>query len=368
MPEQGSGLPPAGWYPEAGGTARLRWWDGAGWTDQTRVPELPVPVPAAPPTPDAPLTRRQLREQVGPLTLGGTDQPDPSQTLVMEQPAAPAAPELELSSAERMRRAAGYAPRDDWAPAAVYLPASEPPSGSVQSFSGWLFAVSPLWVGGASLLVRLFMPFLNAATTPLASLIIAVLLTFGLARTDGKALRANGYRAPSPGWVLVPLVYFILRVVRAGRRSVPMLVTWIVLQTVLVLIAVSVGVAASTALHAANQRAQQQTQNTQTQGEAPSSGDTSSVVLTDEERAYLLTTDGMVESLRYSFSKEHTIGDVECQPFPSTAADSRTTCLLEADGALFDVQLRVSPEYDDAAFVVVSITPHGQPAGGATQT
>ena len=28
-------LVPAGWYPDPGGTARYRWWDGAKWTDHT---------------------------------------------------------------------------------------------------------------------------------------------------------------------------------------------------------------------------------------------------------------------------------------------------------------------------------------------
>jgi hypothetical protein len=30
-----SGGPPAGWYPDPQGQARLRYWDGSGWTDQT---------------------------------------------------------------------------------------------------------------------------------------------------------------------------------------------------------------------------------------------------------------------------------------------------------------------------------------------
>jgi hypothetical protein len=28
---------PAGWYPDAAGQARLRWWDGAQWTEHTSV-------------------------------------------------------------------------------------------------------------------------------------------------------------------------------------------------------------------------------------------------------------------------------------------------------------------------------------------
>lgn len=31
----GAPSPPAGWYPDPSGTARLRWWDGKGWSDHT---------------------------------------------------------------------------------------------------------------------------------------------------------------------------------------------------------------------------------------------------------------------------------------------------------------------------------------------
>lgn len=33
-PARGSGVAP-GWYPDPTGTARLRYWDGARWTDDT---------------------------------------------------------------------------------------------------------------------------------------------------------------------------------------------------------------------------------------------------------------------------------------------------------------------------------------------
>ena len=31
----GAAFTPAGWYPDPAGHARLRWWDGARWTDHS---------------------------------------------------------------------------------------------------------------------------------------------------------------------------------------------------------------------------------------------------------------------------------------------------------------------------------------------
>lgn len=34
--------PPAGWYPDPRGAARLRWWDGSDWSDHWRAPVTSV--------------------------------------------------------------------------------------------------------------------------------------------------------------------------------------------------------------------------------------------------------------------------------------------------------------------------------------
>jgi len=36
--------PPAGWYPDAGDPQALRWWDGSGWTAETRAVSAPTHV------------------------------------------------------------------------------------------------------------------------------------------------------------------------------------------------------------------------------------------------------------------------------------------------------------------------------------
>ena len=68
-----------GWYADPMGSAQSRWWDGTAWTAElsSETPVEPVadavPAAAAEPAaeaPAAPLSRRQLRELVGPLTTG----------------------------------------------------------------------------------------------------------------------------------------------------------------------------------------------------------------------------------------------------------------------------------------------------------
>jgi hypothetical protein len=45
-PGNGPATPP-GWYPDPAGTGRLRWWDGAAWTDQFSSPQPASPYAGA---------------------------------------------------------------------------------------------------------------------------------------------------------------------------------------------------------------------------------------------------------------------------------------------------------------------------------
>lgn len=192
MNETATGLPPAGWYPDAADASSRRWWDGTAWTAHV-APLAPAPLIA-----DVPL---------------------------LERPA-------EMSSHDYALIAGGYTPRPTVT--ASYRALEPVPLGSPQTLPGWFIAVSPLWYAGVGILVgvigRLIFPNAGQQVAAAPSLIAFILILVGLAREDRKRMHARGYRPVATGWVLIPLVYLILRTVRTGRSGAGMLVVHLVLQ------------------------------------------------------------------------------------------------------------------------------------------
>lgn len=216
MDDGGNGLPPAGWYPDTADPSSRRWWDGAAWTSHV-APLVPT-APAAEPA----LTRRQLREEHGPLTQGTADN---GAVALLERPA-------DMSSQNYALIAGGYAPKPS--EPAIYH-ATEPVwLGNPQTLPGWFIAVSPLWYAGVGILVgaigRLIFPGAEQPVAAAPSLIAFVLVLVALAREDRKRMHARGYNTVATGWVLIPLVYLILRTVRTGRSGAGMLVVYALLQ------------------------------------------------------------------------------------------------------------------------------------------
>ena len=312
MHDVATALPPAGWYPDpmdAG--ARRRWWDGAGWTAHVRdvTPEPP--------------------------SLGTPLVPPVAQTV---------------SSSEGARRAGGYEPQ----PSREVWHATEPTmvvQGSAQTLAGWLFALSPLWVGGVAVGLTLLLPFVDRGYLVLPAILVALGLTFGLARLDGARLAARGYDAPSPGWVLLPIVYFIVRTVRTGVRGLAMLLVFLIMQF---------GLVGSAALSLGPMAQQIVTTGQTAKGVWPA-------VLTQEQRDYLLTADGL------SVGVSHALGDVRldavsCAPFESLSAGSQTRCWVAAEDLYYEVLLVATPDDPAMPYAVIAGGPVDSPSDGTDGT
>jgi len=84
---EGTGQPPAGWYPD--GRGAQRWWDGSGWTEHTGgSPGGPPPgAPAAPPPPP-PRPQPPVQSPPGPPGPPPS-QPPPGQSFGWQRPGAP---------------------------------------------------------------------------------------------------------------------------------------------------------------------------------------------------------------------------------------------------------------------------------------
>jgi len=274
----------------------------------------------------------------------------------------------DLPALERARRAAGYAPRESVAQPQV-APEDLTWRGRTQTVAGWFFATASLWMGGPQAFIRALMPTVDTQLISSLSILVTIVLTVLLARADGKRLKANGYKRTSAWWALVPLVYFILRVVRVGPRSIPMLVTWILIQ-VLVLGAAVALVISSPSFQAGFQQGLQSGSQAHTQGD-----DTNSLIsappaphiITDEERAGSLTIDQFpYELVQWIQGDGHTVGDIHCEPFVATSTGTRAACRVQIDGAYIAVILVATPDDPMYAWDVESAIPYEAPATGNT--
>ncbi len=385
-----SGLPPEGWYPDRPNATRLRHWTGTGWTNEFRpiaetpapAPAAPAPIaaPAAPVAPIAPVvavaapvrettdqarSRRELRAQVGTLAQGEPDTPaagiEPMaratpQPAVVEVPVEPepepvdTAPEPNpaLSSVARARAAGGYAPirqQQTWQESFAQNAAQ--PTGSSQTFAGWLYAASPLWLGALLIAGMTVFSIVNPLLVQAGLAVVGFAMTFLLARQDIRQLKDSGYRPPSLWWVLLPLLYFVVRMVRVGLRGAGMVVTYLLSAVALsgLLYFAFMGnfalLSAITPSVPANSTA------------IP----TPVVTLTPQERATILTQAGTEAELRLELAKTWEVGTVECVPFPSTDAGTTTTCVVQLDGVSYNAGLEVTPDQPGAAFLLTGMLP-----------
>lgn len=397
-----SGLPPEGWYPDRPNATRLRHWTGTGWTNEFR-PIEPTPEPApAPPvaggpsertpvvsspvreTTDPVRSRRELRAQVGALVLGEPDEApvamappvavaptataealetlpapapetarDARPTPAPDTPAEPlpvipkAEADATLSSVNRARVAGGYAPVREKGWQETFAASADLPTGSSQTFAGWLYAASPLWLGLLIIAGTTVLSLVNPFLVQGGLAIVGFAMTFLLARQDIRHLTERGYRAPSLWWVILPFFYFIVRMVRVGVRGVAMVVTYLLSFIALTALLYFSFIGNPLLLNSL----------------VPSIPADSSAIptpvatLTAQERANLLTQDGVEAQLRVDLAATFDVGAVDCVPFANLDEGTTTTCVVNLDGVDYNAGLQVTPDEPATAFVVTGMLP-----------
>ena len=392
-----SGLPPEGWYPDRPNATRLRHWTGTGWTNEfrpvsdapetDRMPE-PTPGPVEPvrETTDQARSRRELRAQVGSLVQGEPDtppagvavvapepqpdpvaepapapqavaelEPEPAPVVVarpapfqydpLPEPAAVAVASPAALTGDRGRSTAGYTParQQPWQDSF----ATTTPTASSQTFAGWLYAVSPLWLGALMIAGTALLSIVNPLLVQGGLALVGFALTFLLARQDIRQLVSRGHRAPSLWLILLPLVYFVVRMVRVGMRSAGMVVTYLLSSVALVVLLYFAFMGNPVLLSVLTPSVPAET----------SAIPTPVATLSAQERENLLTEAGTEAQLRLELGKTFDVGAVDCVPFPSADPGTTTSCVVVLDGVSYNAGLEVTPDEPGTAFLLTGMLP-----------
>lgn len=279
---------PAAWYPDPQGPPLLRWWDGSVWTPQTMDPRMAAVAVETPA--ELPVERVIEPEPPSYVPMGGF----------------PSTPGRRSSYVE--------APRQIGSPHTVAI---------------WLLALYPLILFTITLVIGLVAAGLTGTVPQLTLGGASLVVTLILCSNDNGTLKERGYRPPGWGWALIPIVYFILRLVRVGKPSLWPFLVWLGLQLLLCLIVVLTVLPPLLA--------------------SLSSGGP----LSPSERAAQLTPAGMAEQLGADLAgADYDITSVVCPPLPSMTAGSRVQCTAETPTTTMYVTVTVSPDEPATAFVV----------------
>ena len=234
--------PPVGWYPESPESTLLRWWDGSAWTDHTMDPAQDVAIQESIATP---LSRRELREQVGPLIDDRSvvadelaEEPETAAEFFgASEPQPTLAPKTlfddsAITEETRERIARGYTAnteinlpglsksglsKNTTGPASWWDTSRQPAPTTSSTESAWALAFLP-WVAtlsslGAALVYTLVAPQVGALV---AGALVPALWMLATAVQDRKSLIELGFRLPASSWwiLLGPLAYMIARTVK----------------------------------------------------------------------------------------------------------------------------------------------------------
>lgn len=211
-PSQPASAPAAGWFTDPASDARLRWWDGAAWTEH--VMDSPHAASAAPQpieqwTPPAqveqePLVRERRRDR----------------RAKGDSPAPVAAPAVPVPVPPSNGGNAHYVPlSQQYSPMRMLEPMRR--AGSPNTPAIWFLALLPLIIIPVQLAG--YYSGVTATQVGAASLLLGVIaVVFGLAIGDSVTLRRRNLAAASAAWMLLvpPLAYFIARRVKLKKAGV----------------------------------------------------------------------------------------------------------------------------------------------------
>jgi hypothetical protein len=375
----------AGWYADPQDDIRLRWWDGEAWTaDVIAVPEaapeaLPEPMPERVVQPEVYLSRRQLREQNGPLTTESAEQPE---AIAPHEPAPPAhepqhppSPGRVVPSPPVAKPWLGAAPpmvaassirRPSTAPTDLgsllaqdrpaYVPmgshyGSDTPAGGANltiatkslTWAVWLLALLPVVHFALIWLLIDELHVSQGAWTRYLLLGAPTILYLALARADHQALLRDGHgHVAHTGWAVLPPLYLLIRCLRVGGASVWPLIAWLLLEGA----AIAFLVLHSPAVFAVFD-------GVGSPGDNPTTSTSVGRPLTEAQRAALLTPAGIAAKLQSDLvGARLEFSDVACPAIPSLDEGARVTCTGMLDSVKMDLTVMIDPGEPNVAFVL----------------
>ena len=349
----GSPSIPAAWYPDPADARQLRYWDGAGWTNQTAPRAVAAP-PVAPPPPPPPAP-----PQPSPALAPAVTPAQDYQPAVAYQPVVPYQAAVPTQTAGPYQAAtAPLGGLFDGPAAPPYVPLSfsdhSESIGAVEAgwspntISGWLYAFVPVLLV-AFALMPLPANLLNASDLParVGLVLLFIALAIGLAAIDRMQLRHREFvRVPPPVLGVLPPVYSLARAAAAGRRGLGLTAVSLAVQTAVAVVLfvhfLPPGSGAS--------EAEVPTDVASSVGLVPP--------FTEAQKAALLTPEGMAAKIMFDAAGSALrYKTVTCDPIPSTELGVQVMCTAEGTIADYDIFVQLIPTGDGVPFTVTSVAP-----------